>query len=183
MADESKPLLNRLRDLANNWAMRARDYARDSKAVGIPADKAAYERGLAEGFYKAATELADLIKALPTDATVTAAMPRASTTAPAATSSTPASKPALDPGTSATYLKLPLREVLDVLAFAGTTPRDVQPRPDNSFMAVFSKWENIQPHERIEKIKKADLRLVVLQSGTIKDTHDPFVIFAFKEQA
>lgn len=180
MADESKPLLNRLRDLANNWALRARDYARDSKAAGVPADKAAYERGLAEGFYKAATELAELIKALPSDATVTAAIPKASAPAPASISSAPASKPAADP--TPAYLKLSLREAIDVLTFAGTTPRDVQPRPDNSFMAVFSKWENIQPHERIEKIKKADLRLVILQSGTIKDTHDPFIVFAFKDQ-
>ncbi|MGQ9907819.1 MAG: hypothetical protein ACUVS2_03185 [Candidatus Flexifilum sp.] len=182
MADEPKPLLNRLRDLANNWAMRARDYARDSKAAGAPADKAAYERGLAEGFYKAATELAELIKALPSDATVTASVPRSSPAAPAPAPATPASKPAADPAPAPAYLKLSLREALDVLTFAGTTPRDVQPRPDNSFMAVFSKWENVQPHERIEKIKKADLRLVILQSGTIKDTHDPFVVFAFKDQ-
>lgn len=181
MAGEPKPLLNQLRDIANKWAIRARDYARDSKAADAPPDRAAYERGLAEGFYKAATELADLLKALPPDMLAAASTNNPVASAP--TTSSPTVKVTAPTAPAApTYMRVSLREAMDVLTFAGTSPRDVQPRPDNTFMAVFSKWENIQPHERLEQIKKADLRLVVLQTGTNKDSHDPFVIFAFKNQ-
>lgn len=184
MADEPKPLLNQLRDIANKWAIRARDYARDSKAADAPPDRAAYERGLAEGFYKAATELADLLKALPPDMLAAASTNNPVASAPTASSPTVKVAPSAPAAPAApTYIKISLREAMDVLTFAGTSPRDVQPKPDNTFMAVFSKWENIQPHERLEQIKKADLRLVVLQSGTLKDSHDPFVVFAFKDKA
>jgi len=180
MADQPKPLLNQLRDIANRWAIRARDYARDSKAPDAPSDKAAYERGLAEGFYKAATELADLIKALPPD--MVAAASAISSPSAASAQASEAAAPQAAAAEAPAFMKVSLREAMDVLTYAGTTPRDIQPGPDNTFRAVFSKWENIQPHERLEKIRKADLRLVILQNGIMKESHDPFVIFAFKDK-
>lgn len=171
MAETPKDPQARLRELANKWALRARDYARDSKAADAPADKAAYARGLAEGFYKAATELADVLKTIPADG-----LAGNSTAAPSAPAASAApSAPAV------TYLKIDLGEALRILDYAGVNPRDVQPRPDNSFLATFSSWENIQPHDRITRMKQVDLRLIVLESGKVKDTHDPFVVFAFKE--
>ncbi len=60
MADE---IINTLRNLANRWTMLARDYAKASKEVGASEAQVSYNRGYAEGYYKAATELAALIKA------------------------------------------------------------------------------------------------------------------------
>ena len=60
MADD---IVTTLRSLANRWTMLARDYARASKEEGATEAQIAYNRGYAEGYYKAATELAALIKA------------------------------------------------------------------------------------------------------------------------
>lgn len=68
-----------------------------------------------------------------------------------------------------------------MLEYAGTNPREVSVNKQNMFMAIFSKWENIMPHERAEKMQRADMRLIILNSGRTKDTNDPFVEFAFKE--
>ncbi|MBK8026377.1 MAG: hypothetical protein IPK19_34555 [Chloroflexi bacterium] len=59
MADD---LITSLRSLANKWALKARDFAREAKAEGADPETAAYNRGYAEGFYRAATELAEVIK-------------------------------------------------------------------------------------------------------------------------
>lgn len=187
MTDNKDPQ-TQLRDLANKWALRARDYARDSKTADAPADKTAYTRGLAEGFYKAATELAEVLKAIPTGTAISgvgnssAASAAAGGTANGAKSSAAATASAVPPAEppAPVYLDISLREAMDVLTFAGVSPRDIQPRPDRTFMVTFSRWENIQPHERIAQVKQADMRLVVLESGKLKDTHDPFILFAFK---
>jgi hypothetical protein len=36
------------------------------------------------------------------------------------------------------------------------------------------------PHERIERLKAADLRIVILESGKVKDTNDPYIELAFR---
>ena len=58
MADD---LLSALRNLANRWAMKARDFNRDAKTETDEV-KACYHTGYAEGYYRAATELAALLK-------------------------------------------------------------------------------------------------------------------------
>ena len=63
MADD---IINTLRNLANRWTMLARDYAKASKEAGATEAETAHNRGFAEGYYKAATELAALIKAYET---------------------------------------------------------------------------------------------------------------------
>src|SRR3954451_7780735 len=60
MADD---IITTLRNLANRWTMLARDYAKASKEAGATEAQISYNRGYAEGYYKAATELAALIKA------------------------------------------------------------------------------------------------------------------------
>ena len=59
-----KDALAALRALANKWALMARDHARDSKTSNTNADAAtaSYHRGIAETYYKAAMELADVVK-------------------------------------------------------------------------------------------------------------------------
>lgn len=172
---------NALRQLANRWTLKAREYARDAKNEDKGEANAAYNRGLAEGYYKAAVELAEVLK----EQAETAHQAPAPKAAPPSPQPAPAPKPAAAPAPPAppaeTYLPMPLNEVLLILEYAGTNARDVNVNRQNVFTAVFSKWENLMPHERIEKLKKADMRLVVLNSGKIKETSDPFVEFAFKD--
>lgn len=175
---------NALRNLANRWTLKAREFARDAKSSDKDATTAAYNRGLAEGYYKAAVELAEVLKQQAEAARTapTAAAAPAPQTAPQSAPAPVASAPAAPPAPPAEeYLPIPLNEVLMMLEYAGTNARDVNMSKQNVFMAVFSKWENLMPHERIDKLKKADMRLVVLSSGKTKDTSDPFVEFAFKE--
>jgi hypothetical protein len=162
-----------LRQLANRWTLKAREFARDSKTDN-PADPiAAYNRGLAEGYYKSAVELAEVLKEHQTG-TPAAAQPAA-----------PAPKPATPPPAPAppseTYLPVPYNEALQILEYSGTNPREVTVNKQNVFTGIFSKWENMMPHERIEMLKKADMRIIILNSGKTKDTNDPYVDFAFKE--
>ncbi len=67
-----------------------------------------------------------------------------------------------------------------MLEFAGTSARDVVQNKDNSFRAVFSRWENMMPHERVERIQKADNRIIIISTGKLEG-HDHFIDFAFKE--
>lgn len=166
---ETQDLFNALRDLANKWAMKARDYARDSKTPGMAESTAAHNRGMADGYYKAAVELAEFLKAY-TSAPKPAAAP-----APAAAHAPTQPSPA-----APEYLNLPIGEVIDILTFAGTNVRDVTQDREHRYTGIFSRWENLMPHERLDKIKAADSRIVILDSGKVKDTGDHFVVFAFK---
>lgn len=166
MADD---LLASLRDLANRWALKARGLARESKVESDPA-KAAFSRGYAEGYYSAATELAALLN--DSAKRLQASPPQANTPT--------GQQPAVAPP-APTYAPVAVSEVLTMLSIAGIDPRDVETRSDNSFRAIFSRWQNLMEHERIERIKKSDSRIVVLGSGRTKDTQDPYVEFAFKE--
>ncbi|MBL8130530.1 MAG: hypothetical protein JNL42_01625 [Anaerolineae bacterium] len=211
MADD---LISALRSLANKWALKARDYARESKVEGADAETAAYNRGFAEGFYRAATELAEAIKAQPapverppvraqpegqpkpTEPNRNAggrwnATPPTSSAPPAASTGASPSRQggdqpppapraaAVPPGT---FEEIELSEVLIMLQYAGTVPRDLQPLPGNGFRAIFSRWENLTPPERQAKVVKMDFRVVILESGFTKDTRDPYIDFAFKRQ-
>lgn len=204
MADD---LIGALRALANKWARRAQETARDAKASGAEPENAAYQRGLAEGYYKAATELAEVIKNQPAQAAPQ--KPAQSASAPILSSSDakpnpnaggrwgstssqppaaprpaappPVSEPSASAASGESWIAVDVGEVLNMLQYAGTTPRDVQVRPDNSVLAIFSRWENLTPPQRQEKVQKADFRLVILESGFTKDTRDPYLIFGFRK--
>jgi hypothetical protein len=188
MADD---LMTALRSLANRWTMLARDFARASKEAGTNEAQVQYNRGYAEGYYKAATELAALIKAEETKPRpppqggrrgVTGrltpqpqAAPRpAQPTAPQATQQTAPAAPAV------TYASVSMRDAIDILVFAKCQPREVIPNKDNSFHATFSSWGSMMLHEQVERVKKADPRIIVLGSGKM-ESHDYFIDFAFKE--
>lgn len=169
-----------LRQLANRWTLKAREFARDSKTEN-PADPiAAYNRGLAEGYYKAAVELAEVLKDQQSKPARAAAE---STTKPAIKPAPPkaATPPPPPAPPSETYLPVPYNEALQMLEYSGTNAREVTVNKYNVFTAIFSKWENVMPHDRIELLKKADMRLIILNSGRTKDSNDPYVDFAFKE--
>ncbi len=203
MADEKKPqtLTAALRALANRWTFNAREYSREAKVVDQADPNAHYKRGLAEGYYQAALEMAEVVRHFQGQqqpATETgekrAAPPPAprretTQTAPAvkpATNTLPASRPAADTLAEPTatrqelYMAIKVAEAVSILEYVGIYPREIEQRKDNSFYTVFSKWEPIMPHERLEKLKAADPRIVILDSGKTKDGGDPWVTFAFK---
>lgn len=80
---------------------------------------------------------------------------------------------------SASYLKLSVGEVANILQYAGSTPRDVILRSDNSFRAMFSKWEETTPQQREDRLKRADSRLIILGSGRTAENNDPYMDLAF----
>lgn len=178
MAEPVTDLPSELRAAANRWTMLARDYARQGKALDAEDPRKQYFAGLAEGYYKAALELAGLLKG---SADLPVAAPPAApaqTAPPPAQTAPPAPAPAAAPPA---YLTLPLGEVTSILAYAGTNPRDVVfNRASNTYMAVFSRWENLMPHERLEKIRAADFRIEIVSSGKTRDSGDPFVELAFR---
>lgn len=153
-----------LRDLANHWAILARDYARDSKlAEAKDPGRAQYLRGIAEGYYKAATDLANQLKQ-----------------AEARGAAGPAPAPPVAE-TDVRFTPVPMGEVLRMFSFAGTSPRDVFPHDNGTYTAVFSKWEPMQPHERVAAIKQVEPRLLILGQGKAKDSGDPTIDFAYKD--
>lgn len=163
MSAQPQDLPSALRALANHWAMLARDYARDGKlAEGKDPARAQYLRGIAEGYYKAATDLATELKR--------AEARGAGVPAPQPTPAVPAGL----------YAHIPMNDVLRMFADAGTTPRDVFPREDGTYTAVFSKWEPVQPHERVPAMRQVEPRVVILGQGKAKDSGDPTIDFAFK---
>lgn len=183
MADD---ILTSLRSLANRWTMLARDYARASKEAGTNEVQAQYNRGYAEGYYKAATELAALIKEQESRPQPTLQGGRRNTgrlTPPAQPPAAGAPRPAAPAAPAAPvvkYAQISVGEALSILSFAGVTPRDINQNKDNSFRTIFSRWENMMPHERLTLIQKSDPRVIILNNGKT-ETQDHFVEFAFKE--
>lgn len=185
MADD---LISALRSLANRWAMKARDFARSAKEASASESQAAYDKGFADGYYRAATELAAVIKEFETSAPPARPAapparrptgPQQRPTGPRPTAAPPKPQPQPQPSAPA-YQNISVGEALSVLEFAGCAVRDISQNQDFSFRAVFSRWENMMPHERIERIQKADGRIVILDSGKMENS-DQFVEFAFKE--
>lgn len=181
----AEDIITALRGLANRWALKARDFARQSKEAGENEAQAQYNRGYAEGYYKAATELAALIKE---QETALAQQPKPSVVPPLpAQGGRRAVMPATQPlpvkpqaASTVTYASISVSEVLSILSYSGCEARDVIQNKDNSFHAIFSRWENMMPHDRLERIRNADNRIVILANGKL-ETHDHFVDFAFKE--
>jgi hypothetical protein len=190
MADD---IMTALRALANRWAMKARDFARAAKDESTTEAQASYNRGFAEGYYKAATELAQLLKEQET----AAPPPRPAAPPPQPASPSPQqqggrrSLPQTLPSPQApavprpaapavTYAQVSVAEAIDILVFARCQPRDVIPNRDNSFHATFSSWGSLMLHEQVARVQNADPRIIILNSGKL-ESHDYFIDFAFKE--
>ena len=166
MPSQPQDLNALLRELANRWANLARDYAGDGKLAELKdPGRAQYLRGIAEGYYKAATDLATQLKqAEARGAALAGPDPGTSTVTPS----------------TVEYAHVPMSEVLRMFSYAGTAPRDVFPRDNGTYTAVFSKWEPMQPHERAAAMQQVEPRVVILGQGKSKDAGDPTVDFAFK---
>ncbi len=193
MADD---LMAALRSLANRWVMKARDYARQSKDADEADTNAAYQRGFAEGYYRAATELAALLKdapaprpsAPPPNTTPTvggqrrtmSSMPKAPPPQSAPTQVATPKVPLASQATEITYKEISVGEAISILVFAGCQPREVTQNRDNSLHATFSSWGSMMLHEQISHVQSADPRIIVLDSGKL-ETHDYYIDFAFKD--
>jgi hypothetical protein len=159
-----------LRNLANKLTLKARDHAADAKRRGADDPQSEYLRGLAEAYYKSALDLAEVLK-------TTTAAPAGNASASAA--STP--RAAEGSSTQPAYESLPIGDVIRLLNYVDVNPREVRPNPDNTYTGIFSRWEPMSEPERLEKMRSADMRLVILGHGKVKDTNDPVVHFAFKK--
>ncbi len=192
MADE---LIGALRSLANRWVLKARDYARQSKDADEADTNAAYQRGFAEGYYRAATELAALLKDAPTQR-MSAPPPAAPPTiggqrrtmssmpkmSPAQAAPTQLATPKVPapPTAETNYVAISVGEAISILVFAGCQPREVTTNRDNSLHATFSSWGSMMLHEQVGRVQSADPRIIILDSGKL-ETHDYYIDFAFKD--
>jgi hypothetical protein len=162
-------LISALRTLANRFALNARDYARDAKSAADP-DKAAYNRGLSEAFYKASMDLAATLKGEDTGSSIGVDPSQIST---ARLTPPPAKAPA-------SYVAMSESDASRLLEYIDCIPNIVQVRKDGTIYAVFSRWQPIAESERIKKIQGADRRIVILSSGRAKESGDYYVEFALK---
>lgn len=165
-----------LRNLANRWMMLARDYDRDSRNPKLDAEKAANMRGLSEAFRKASLDLANMLRSAGTAAMSdlpTAPLPQEDVPTATAASNSPLA-------TQYVFMEIDQSEAIRFLSFAGATPRDVVVRKDNTILAVFSKMQPIADSERLDLIRSADKRVVILSSGRTRESKDPYVEFGFR---
>jgi hypothetical protein len=172
-ATSNDDLAGALRTLANRWTLKARDHARESKEKSAQGDSqsAYYHRGTAETYHKLALELAALVKG---EGTTGEAMP----TTVRATSTQETAAPEAEP--TVQYARVEANEVIRLLSYVDINPRDLTVHKDYAFTAVFSRWQPVAEMERVEKIRSADPRIIILDKGKLRDTGDPFVDFAFK---
>ncbi len=66
-----------------------------------------------------------------------------------------------------------------VLQRAGLFTRSLTLHPDHVFTAVFSRLQPITLENRLRQLQAADARLVIVDSGSLRDTGDPYIDFAF----
>lgn len=162
-----------LRALANRWVLKARDHSRQSKSTGDER-LSAYHRGIAETYHKAALELAEVLQSGSVRATGSLASSPLPDTAPM-------SEPEAVPE-PVSYVALPVKEVIMTLEYAGISARDVTMHKDNVYTAVFSRWQPFSEEERLSKLRGADARIVVLSTGKLRDSSDPYIDFAFRDR-
>lgn len=163
-----------LQRLANRFVLLARESHREAGMREDNEASAAYEHGRAAAFNKAAQDLAAVVKQLvKEDALRFGKNPDADGGMVAVEN--------LDVNQAPTrYAEVSLTEAMQFLEYAGTTVKDLKIHQDNAITAVFSRWQPIAPHERIQLIKKADPRVVILDEGRLQDGGDPYVDFAFR---
>lgn len=77
------------------------------------------------------------------------------------------------------YLATAEADAQAVLQRAGLFTRSLTLHPDHVFTAVFSRLQPITLENRLRQLRAADSRLVVVDSGTLRDTGDPYIDFAF----
>ncbi|MBI1257202.1 MAG: hypothetical protein GC204_07000 [Chloroflexi bacterium] len=77
------------------------------------------------------------------------------------------------------YVPLSESEAAAILQRAGLFARSVTLHPDHVFSVVFSRLQPITQETRLQQLRAADPRLVIVDQGTLRDTGDPYIDFAF----
>jgi hypothetical protein len=142
--------------LAQKWeslAAEAREQTRLTHASDL--SRAAYNEGVVRTYLAAAADLRALIR--PVESEASSAPPQ--------------------------YLAVTEADAADVLRRAGLFTRSLTLHPDRVFSAVFSRLQPLTLESRIRELTAADPRVVVLDSGTLRDSGDPYIDFAFAPDA
>jgi hypothetical protein len=77
------------------------------------------------------------------------------------------------------YQVIPPEEAAALLQRAGLFARSLTHHPDHVFTAVFSRLQPITQDSRIRQLSAADPRIVIVDHGTLRDSGDPYIDFAF----
>lgn len=88
-----------------------------------------------------------------------------------------------DAGEAATeggYLLLSSDEVGEILEAAGLYTRGFQAHEDGAFTAIFSRLQPTTLEQREAALLSADPRIIILASGKLMDSGDPYIDFAFR---
>lgn len=89
--------------------------------------------------------------------------------------------PAEAPATQETpaYLAVQEAQAAEILQRAGLFTRSLTLHPDRVFTAVFSRLQPVTHEARVRQLTNADARIVIVDHGTLRDTGDLFIDFAF----
>ena len=83
------------------------------------------------------------------------------------------------PADTSEYLLVAQEDAAAVLQKAGLFTRSLTLHADRVFAAVFSRLQPITQESRIRQLSAADPRLVIVDAGTLRDSGDPYIDFAF----
>ncbi|HVU13451.1 MAG TPA: hypothetical protein VHD90_19365 [Phototrophicaceae bacterium] len=140
-----------LRALIARWEALA-DKARDQAKITHPSDLArvAFQQAISKTYLSAAQDLRALLD-----------------------------PPSIEPAPTTAYALVADDEAAAVLKQAGLFARSLTLHPDRVFTAVFSRLQPITQESRIRQLTEVDARLVVVDQGTLRDSGDPYIDFAF----
>jgi hypothetical protein len=141
-----------LLDLIARWEALA-DQAREQTRVISAGDvsRATFYEGVMKTYRSAAQDLRELLA--PQDAAASAA--------------------------PVGYARVPETEAAAILQRAGLFSRSLTLHPDHVFTAVFSRLQPVTQESRIRQLTAADPRIVIVDHGTLRDSGDPYIDFAF----
>jgi hypothetical protein len=140
-----------LRALIEQWEALAREADEQTRLMNAQdLSRVSFYQGVSKTYRSAAQDLRDLL--------------------------TPPDAPA-EPAPE--YLIVSEQEAADMLRSAGLFTRTLTLHPDRVFSAVFSRLQPIAQESRVRQLSAADARVVILDQGTLRDSGDPYIDFAF----
>lgn len=142
-----------LQALIAQWEALA-EQARQQMRVDSSADisRAAYYEGVIKTYRSAASDLRGLIA--------------------------PAEAPEVVEEAEA-YRIVPETEAAAILRRAGLFARSLTLHPDRVYTAVFPRLQPVTHEARLRQLSNADPRIVIVEHGTLRDSGDLFIDFAF----
>lgn len=140
--------------LVAQWEALA-DQAREQTRVTSAGDvsRAAFYEGVMKTYRSAAQDLRDLLA--PPEAAAPDAPPQ--------------------------YRAMTETEAAALLQRAGLFARSLTLHADHVFTAVFSRLQPVAQDSRIRRLTDADPSVVIVDQGTLRDSGDPYIDFAFAE--